>query len=224
MYSNRLKKINEQIGTPFFVYNQQILNKNIDRIFEVAKKVDLGNRIFIFLSYFANSNPNIIKRITNSKIGVLLQTQEEYYHLQKFDVDSSIVVSPSFLSNQEIDFWAEKNITVNLASLEEVRYWINKYNSPMSFRMDLTFWQNQRTGIKKRQLKELAGLLKKAKITPKSIHVYCGTGSDINKIKKYLNKTIKTYKKYFPDVKEVNLGGGFGFSYEKTNIEVKHFD
>ncbi len=135
-----------------------------------------------------------------------------------------MVVSPSFLSDQEIDSWVAKNISVNLASLEEVKYWIEKYGSPMSFRLDLTFKQNQRTGIKKRQINKLVEVLKQAKITPKSIHVYCGTGSHIGKEKKYLKKTIKVWHKFFPEVKEINLGGGFGFDYENMDSEEKHFD
>jgi len=180
--------------------------------------------VSIFISYFTTSNPQIFNKVITDNVGILLQTEEEWYQLRKFGVNAKMIASPSFLSDKEIDSWSEKNVPVNLASLEEVKYWIKKHGTPMSFRLDLTFRQNQRTGIKKRQLDQLSSLLKQAKIAPKSIHVYCGTGSDIGKVKKYLKKTLKIWRKYFPEVKEINLGGGFGFDYENTDSDKKHFD
>ena len=224
MNSQILKKVAESVGTPFFVYDGQVLEKNINRFFNAAKERSLFERVFVFISYFTTSNPQIFRKVVGDKIGVLLQTEEEYHQLKKFDVNAQMIVSPSFLSDEEIDSWSSKNIPVNLASLEEVKYWIKKYSSPMSFRLDLTFRQNQRTGIKKRQMNELVEVLKQAQITPKSIHVYCGTGSDIDKVKKYLKKTMKICHRFFPDVKEINLGGGFGFDYEEMDSERKHFD
>lgn len=224
MNSQILKKVAEIVGTPFFIYDGQVLGKNISRFFNAAKERSLSERIFVFISYFTTSNPQIFRKVVGDKVGVLLQTEEEYHQLKKFDVNARMIASPSFLSDQEIDSWSSKNISVNLASLEEVRYWIKKYGSPMSFRLDLTFRQNQRTGIKKRQINELVEALNQAKITPKSIHVYCGTGNDIGKVKKYLKKTIKIWHRFFPDVKEINLGGGFGFDYAEMDNERKHFD
>lgn len=224
MNNQILKKITDKIGTPFFVYDGHILKNNLERLFNAAKENGLNDRLFVFVPYFTNSNPQIFKRIISEKIGILLQTGEEYYQLKKFGVNAQVAVSPSFLSDREIDFWLSKDIPVNLASLEEVKSWIKKYNKPISFRLDLTFRQNQRTGIKKRQLNELVELLKQSKVTPKSIHVYCGTGSSLRKQKMYLKKTIKVWHNYFSSVKEINLGGGFGFDYRKLETREKHFN
>jgi len=47
-----LKKIADTIGTPFFVYDGQILNRNLQRLFDAANKNGLGKRISIFVAYF----------------------------------------------------------------------------------------------------------------------------------------------------------------------------
>ncbi len=214
----------QKVGTPCFVYNTEVIEQNISRIFNSAQQYGLGDRIKIYVSYFANSHPYIFKRIVGKNIGILLQTKEELTQLKEYHLDTDVIISPSFLSNEEISFWRGNNIDVNLASLEEVEYWINEYRSPMSFRLDLSKSQDQRTGIKIAQLKKLKTILDDSKITPKSLHTYCGTGSNINKMKKYLNKTFKIYIKLFPDVLDINLGGGFGFDYEAENSEDKHFD
>jgi len=224
MENNKLKLVAEEIGTPFFIYDGDVLKRNIERLFAAVDNKGLGGRVKIFVAYFANSNPNIFLKIISEKVGILLQTKEEYQQLKKFGINTKMVVSPSFLSDSDIDFWASKNIPINLASLEEVKYWIEKYDMPVSFRLDLTFGQNQRTGMKKQQFTELSKIVKQTGVTPKSIHIYCGTGSSLRKMKGYLRKTIKIWSKYFPEIKEINLGGGFDFNYKGSTSEEKHFD
>jgi diaminopimelate decarboxylase len=86
------------------------------------------------------------------------------------------------------------------------------------------FGKKQRTGLKIKQLKEISEFLKNQSVTPHSFHVYCGTGSSLKKIKKYLIRSLKVYRDYFPNVKEINLGGGFAFDYKSLYAEKKHFD
>lgn len=220
----KIRTIVKMLGTPIFVYSSSVINNNINRMIEAANRFNLSDRIKVYVSYFSNSNPQLHSFVKDKRVGLLLQTEEEYHHLQKFNINKDLVASPSFLSEFEIDFWVSKNITVNLASLDEVKYVLNKYpNYPLSFRIDFTFKQNQRTGIKKRELIELVDLLRRANKIPLAFHVYTGTGSSFSKMIYSAKKTIKIYKKYFPEVKEINFGGGFNFIYEEKNQNKKHF-
>ncbi|MFA7252352.1 MAG: hypothetical protein WC027_00650 [Candidatus Paceibacterota bacterium] len=225
MKKEKIKEAVKKINTPFFIYDEAILNRNINRIIEASKNANIGGRIRLFASYFTNSNPNLFKSIQNESVGILLQTPEEWHQLKPFGLNREMITSPSFLSNEEIDFWTNKNITINLASFEEIRYFVQKYKkAPLSFRIDATFWQKQRTGLKIKQLKEISEFLKNQSVTPYSFHIYCGTGSSLKKIKKYLIRSLKIYRKYFPNVKEINLGGGFAYDYKSLLVEEKHFD
>ncbi len=225
MNSEKVQKIVENIGTPCFIYDKAVLDQNIQRVFTSASHHELNERIKIYISYFSNSNPALFSEIKNEKIGLLLQTEEEWYQLQKGGLQKNMLVSPSFLSNEEIDFWVSKGIRVNLASLEEVQYTLEKYpDYPISFRLDFTFWQNQRTGIKKKELPALLEILHKYNRKPHSFHVYAGTGSSLSQMKKAAQRTLKLYESHFPDVEEINFGGGFGFDYTAKKPEDKHFD
>ena len=219
-----ISKIISSVGTPVFVYDEKILLANIQRIFNAGLKYNLDDRIKIYIAYFANSNPHLFKAIQKKKIGILLQTREEYIQAKRFNLINNIVVSPSFLSDSEIDFWVKENIVVNLASLEEVKYFVNKFNQAPSFRIDLTEGSTQRTAIKEYQLFELAAFLRAKGLTPRSLHIYVGTGSSLLKMKRNFEKVIDIYRQYFPETKEINLGGGFAFNYADIDPEKKHFN
>lgn len=218
---DKLKRITKKVGTPFFVYEEKVLEENMNRIKEALQQNKLEDKVSIYTAYFCNSNPHLHKILSKLGAGVVLQAREELEQIIALDLQCNKVVSPSFLSNQEIDYWVAEGIELNLASLEEVKYFIeNHADKKLNFRLDLTRKGTQRTAIKKWQIQELKDILEKSSTTPNSFHVYPGTGSSIKKMVKNLHKTIKIYKKYFPEVKEINLGGGFGFDYEKE----EHFD
>lgn len=225
MGAEKILKITDKVNTPCFIYDKAVLENNIQRIFNSASKHRLGEKIKIYLPYFANSNPTLFSLIQNERIGILLQTEEEWYQLQRAVLQREIIISPSFLSNEEIDFWVSRKIRVNLASLEEVEYVVKKYpDYPLCFRLDFTFWQNQRTSIKRKELPSLLKLLKNHNKNPHSFHIYTGTGSDLSKLKKSAKKVIKLFKSHFSNVEEINFGGGFDFDYTAQNSEEKHFD
>jgi diaminopimelate decarboxylase len=87
----------------------------------------------------------------------------------------------------------------------------------------LTTDAKQRTAIKEYQLKNLSQFLNKKGIIPRSIHIYVGTGSSLAKMKSNFVKVIEIYKKYFPNIKEINLGGGFAFDYDNLDPDKKYF-
>jgi diaminopimelate decarboxylase len=221
-----LKETINKVGTPLFVYDSAIITNNLKRIFDSAEKYGLEKRLKLYVSYFSNSNPHLSRIIKDSGVGILVQTEEELYQLEKFSLASKdIMVSPTYLSNDQIDFWVSKNIPINLASLEEISYLVSKYpDFPVSFRIDGSLWQTQRTGIKRRDFPKLRKFLLENKIVPNSFHIYCGTGSTLAQHKRYLVRDFRVYKKYFNEVKQINLGGGFGFDYQTEKMEEKHFD
>jgi diaminopimelate decarboxylase len=226
MKDQEIQKVIKSVSTPVFIYEEGVLRSNFGRIWKSASKYSMDKRLKLFVSYFCNSNPNLFNLFDDSRVGVLLQTSEELSHLKEFGIsDKEIIVSPSALADNEIDFWVENKIMVNLSSLEEVKYFLTKHSgASFGLRLDVTFWGSQRTGIKRYQLKELVKLLGDKKIIPHSIHIYAGTGSSLKEMKKSVNKTLQIYSRFFSKVPVINLGGGFRFDYSKWEAEEKHFD
>lgn len=220
----QLKRIAQIEGTPTFVYSESVLKANMTRILSAASKYGLRGRIDLYVAYFCNSNPHLFNLIIGTEVGVLLQTIEEYVQLQKVNLHAKMVVSPAVLSDQEIDFWVRKRIPVNFSSLEEVRYFVSKYkNLSLNFRIDLTTHGTQRTGIKMYQLQELVNFLRREKATVHSFHMYVGTSSSSKKILQSTKKAFKIFKDFFPNARNINLGGGFGFDYSAGTADRKHF-
>lgn len=225
MDTNLLKKIVNKISTPVFVYEETKLTNNIRGILDAAAQYKLEKRIKIYIPYFCNSNPYLFKLFSGIGTGIVLQDEEEYYQVKKHKLANNIIVSPAFLSDEEIDFWVKNNVLVNLASLEEVKYFIDHFKEkPLCFRVDITRDSNQRLAIKRHQLNELSTLLKKHGIIPHAVHIYVGTGSSLEKMRDNLLGFFKIWKDYFPQVKNINLGGGFGFDYDTNYLNSKHFN
>lgn len=216
----QIQIISSKIGTPVFIYDEKRLQNNFERIINAAKNSDLHNKIEIYVAYFTNSNPHLFKILNNFGAGILLQTQEEYHQIKKYNLDKKITISPSFLSDKEIDFWVKTKADLNLASLDEIKHFVtNHKNIPLNFRIDPTLSESQRTGVKISQFRELKNILQKNKIEPASIHVYIGTGSSLDKMADAIETMFKLYKKYFPRLKKINMGGGFSFDYSETKTE-----
>ena len=123
----QFKKIMNKYGTPAFVYSENILRKNIERIIAAATAHGLANKITPYSAYFANSNPHLFSIVADAGARILIQTTEEYCQLKKFHLEKNVLVSPSFLSDRDIDFWIRRGIEIHLASMEEVEYCISRY-------------------------------------------------------------------------------------------------
>lgn len=226
-YQENLAQIVDKVGTPTFIYDEQTLNRNVRRISINAEHNGLGERLTPFIAYFCNSNPHLFRILTNHRIGILLQSacESEYEQLRSFGVQADLMVSPSVLSDEEIDAWVDRGVHMNITSSSEVEYMLtNHADVPLNFRLDLSKGvKKKRNGIKRNELAYLSKRLHEKKVHPHSIHVYLGTESTLDEMVAGLDEIFLTQQQYFPDVETINLGGGFGFDYEKKESEAKHF-
>ncbi|MBI4599830.1 diaminopimelate decarboxylase [Candidatus Uhrbacteria bacterium] len=221
----QFKKITEGYGTPAFVYDEHTLRKNIERIFSAAATHGLTGRVMPYVAYFANSNPHLFSIVTDAGARILIQTPEEYCQLKKFHLERNVLVSPSFLSDKDIDFWTKRGIEINLASMEEVEHCRERYpKKPVSIRIDCTKEEKQRMAIKRSQLPYLKKILAKTHTPLRSFQVYSGTGSSLETLKTNADFVFDIYARYFPQAKVLNFGGGFGFQYDAHGPEDTHFD
>ena len=103
---NEYEIIEKKVGTPTFIYSEYILKNNIKRIKDAILDTHLNNKINIYIAYFVNSNPNLFKILIKERIGLTLQSIEEWYQLDKFGISKTpIVVSPTSLSLDDLNFF-----------------------------------------------------------------------------------------------------------------------
>ncbi len=216
------KNIVEQCGTPTFAYSEETLLNNIRRVKKAVSVAGLEERVKIYVAYFANSNPHLFRILTESGVGITLQSIEEWHQLEQFGLeDSDITVSPTALSDDDLDFFVDKKVKINVALPEELEHCLQRTDK-VGIRIDLSPEQNQRTGIKIPEFEKIRRICSKSGKDLYAIHTYPGTGSNLDRLTYHAKDCIKTFHQ-FSGIKEINLGGGFAFDYESTDAEEKHF-
>jgi len=217
------ERIISSCRTPVFVYSEPTLKKNIERIRDAIRHSDLDNQVIISAAYFTNSNPHLFKILEGLRIGATLQSTEEFYQLEKHGLDNiEKIVSSTALSDEDLEFFIGKGLLMNAALPDEIEYILQKTDK-FGLRIDLSPEQNQRTGLKISEFAKIEKILGKSNNGLFAIHTYPGTNSEYDKLVRHAEETFKAYKKYFPQVKEINLGGGFAFDYDAKDALEKHF-
>ncbi len=220
LQSEHIKKITGSVGTPVFVYLEETILDNIHRIRDAISSSGIENKIKIYVSYFTNSNPHISAILQREGVGLTLQSPEENEHLKEHELSIEKVVSPTHLSKKNIEYFINEGIQVNYVTLSNLEEALKHNIAKPSIRVDLSPESNQRQGIKPEQFKEVNSLLKKYKKSLYGIQMYTGTGSDLDVHSRYQIRALECLK-HFPELKEINLGGGFNFDYNNSK---NHFD
>lgn len=216
-----LGPILEQVGTPVFIYNEDQLAKNIGRVKDAAEAAGLGERVELYIPFFPNSNPHVLKPVQEMGAGILLQLPGEYRVLSEFGFDK-FIVSPGHVSDEEIGFWNETGYPTFLASIDEVSYSLRTNAPSISVRIDSL--DSGKPGIKYSDLEELSNLLNEYGRGLESLEVYCGSGNSLDEMVNIIEQILVIFQQYFPYAQSVNFAGGHGFIYEAWDEEEKHFD
>ena len=217
----QIRKIINEVGSPTFIYVEKTLSDNIQRVREAISHSGIQNKFQVHVSYFANSNPNIASILFNEQVGMTLQSIEENEQLKSHSLtDISRIVSPTHLSRKDLEYFAQEGLEVNYATLSNLEESLRLGVRNPSIRVDLSPESNQRQGIKPEQFKEVHTILRRHKSELYGIHMYAGTGNDLQVHLRYQIRALECLK-HFPFLQKINLGGGFKFDYEGTE---SHFD
>jgi diaminopimelate decarboxylase len=216
-----LTPIAECVGTPVFIYSEAQLLRNITRIKEAARSAELDGRIELYVPFFPNSNPHVLRSLPGEGVGLLLQVPSEYELLPSFGFDK-FIVSPGHVSDDEIAFWAQKGYPTFLSSLDEADYWLRVTPAAISVRIDSL--GSEKPGIKYGQLETLSNSLRAHGRAVECFEVYCGSGRSLEDMINILEQVFSIFKTHFPDARSIDFAGGHGFVYEKWDESEKHFD
>jgi diaminopimelate decarboxylase len=216
-----LKSIVKEAGTPVFVYSEEQLRRNVHRITAAAAAAGLGNRVELYVPFFPNSNPHVLRPLQDMGVGLLLQVPGEYEILQKFGFDR-FIVSPGHISDDEIAFWSRTAYPTFLSSVGEVEYALHNHAPSISVRIDSL--DSGKPGVKYGELETLSELLRTHRRDLECFEVYCGSGNSREDMIDVIKTMFAIFNKYFPTARSVNFAGGHGFVYESWNEAEKHFD
>lgn len=223
MIPEHYQKIVEHCQTPTFIYSGKTLKDNIKRIKDAAKETGLGDVVDIHVAYFTNSHPTLFRICGEQGTGTTLQSREELHQLEAFGLSAQVsMVSPMALSDADLEYFLQRGLQVNVSLPEEIESVIRQGGN-VGVRVDISAEQNQRTGFKIFEFNQINVICEKWKKQIHAMHTYPGTGSNLEKLILHAEEAFKACKQFFPGVKEINLGGGFAFDYDKDSLEEKHF-
>lgn len=215
-----LALIREQVGTPAFVYSERQLTKNLSRITDAAAKAGLGGRIELYIPFFPNSNPHLLRSFRDKGVGILLQLPGEHKVLQQFGFDK-FIVSPGHVSDEEIGYWARTGYPTFLSSLGEVEQLLRIDAPSISVRIDSL--DSGKPGVKFGELERLTELLARHGRDLECFEVYCGSGNSLDDMIAGIERQLEIFVRHFPSARSINFAGGHGFAYEDWDENRKHF-
>ena len=216
-----LKSIVKQVGTPVFIYSEEQLRRNVQRITSAAAAAGLGGRVELYVPFFPNSNPHVLRPLQDMGVGLLLQLPGEYEILQKFGFNK-FIVSPGHISDDEIAFWSRTAYPTFLSSIGEIDFALRTNAPSISVRIDSL--DSGKPGVKYGELEALSELLRSYGRDLECFEVYCGSGNSREDMIEVIRTMFTIFNKYFPTARSVNFAGGHGFVYENWNETEKHFD
>jgi len=214
-------KIRDTIGTPSFLYSEVQLRRNVGRIKDAAAAAGLGGRVQLYVPFFPNSNPHVIKAFQDLDVGVLVQLPSEYRILRKFGFED-FIVSPGHVSDGEMEFWSGLGHPTFLASLDEIAFALNARASSICVRIDSL--DSGKPGIKLKELDQLSALLAGHGRELDGFEVYCGSGNSRDDMVGVIETMFDIFHTHFPRAQIINFAGGHGFVYEAWGEDEKHFD
>ncbi|MFJ8042834.1 hypothetical protein ACIRBX_20310 [Kitasatospora sp. NPDC096147] len=216
-----LKTIAEQVGTPVFVYSEAQLLRNVDRIMRAAEAAGLRDRVDLYVPFFPNSNPHVLRPFQRLGVGLLVQLPGEYRLLKQFGFER-FIVSPGHVSDEEMTYWAQTGHPTFLSSLDEVRFSLEAGAPSISARIDSL--DSGKPGIKLRELDQLSALLAEHGRELDCFEVYCGSGNSREAMTEIIETLFSIFNEHFPQTRSINFAGGHGFVYEAWAEDEKHFD
>lgn len=215
-----LKFIRDQVGTPVFLYSERQLRRNVERITAAAAAAGLADRVELYVPFFPNANPHVLRPLQDMGVGLLLQLPGEFEILRRFGFEN-FIVSPGHVSDEEIAFWSQHSYPTFLSSLDEVAYALRVGAPSISARIDSL--DSGKPGIKYAELDRLARLLREYDRELECFEVYCGSGNSGDEMIKIIETLFTIFTTHFPGARSVNFAGGHGFTYEAWDETEKHF-
>lgn len=241
--TKKYAEILNKYESPVYIYDYETLKARCDEMKEFKDELENslnGIKVNMHYSPKANTNPAILKVVNDSGLSVDSMSPFELDICEKsgFEKDRILYVCNN-IDRNEMKLVNEKGILICLDSISQVEEWgkvcpnteiivrINPGIRGVGFsEKTITSGKATKFGISEENLQELFEVADKYGVKIIGTHQHLGSLFLNDKIDNYIQGVeagLEIVKKYFKDVKIVDLGGGFGVPYkedeEKLNLK-----
>jgi diaminopimelate decarboxylase len=226
-------EICEQLGTPLYVYDSDIIIRQIKTLKEAFSNVDVK----IKYAAKALSNISILKLMKKNGIGVdVVSIHEAHLALKAGFNASEIMFTPSCAEFEEIEEAVSLGLTVNIDNLSYLKKFGKKFGDTYGCGLRLnphimaggnlkisTGHSQSKFGISIEQMDELLAIVKEHNIVIKGLHIH--TGSEITETAVFVQMSEILFKvaENFPNLSFIDFGSGFKVAYKEgdnvTNMQ-----
>lgn len=235
------KQLIEEFGSPLYIYKKDILEnrcKNIKK-FEESIKSNLNKEINVSMHYStkANNNPNILKIVKENgiKVDCMSPLEVRVNEIAGYDYSDMLYVCNN-IDKEEMEFIYEKGILPCFDSISQVELWGSMYpNTDIMIRINPSVGGvghsdkvitagDTKFGISEKNIPVLIFTCKNLNVNIIGIHQHLGSLFLNDKIDDYITGVeagLDIVRKYFDDIKIIDLGGGFGVPYKEDE---EHLD
>ncbi|HEY0593362.1 MAG TPA: diaminopimelate decarboxylase [Thermoanaerobaculia bacterium] len=218
----------EEFGSPLYVYDRAIIQRQIDRI----RTGFPGLPLHPFFAAKANSNQAILRMIARAGFGCDAVSPGEVFLALRAGFDPSDVwFTCSNVSNDDLLLLPDPRIVINVNSMSEVdRVAALQLPNPIAIRVNpdvgaghhrdvVTGGFGVKFGIELAQLADARIILADAGLTVTGIHAHIGSGVDEVRPLLEAARTLVGLADDFPDLRWINFGGGMGVPYRPGDRE-----
>jgi len=215
-----LNIVKEQQNTPVYVYSEKVIRSQCEKL----KSLKAVSRFFYAIK--ANNNEDVLKIIHEMGFGFECVSPGEIKHILKIfpNIDRKrILFTPNFVPKEEYQYGFSQDVIVNVDSLYPLEHWPEVFRGRSIYvRIDpgtgrghheyvKTAGKQSKFGIGTDMASTLSELVQNNKITITGLHAHVGSGIlTSTNWSEVANCLYGLKKDYFPTVKILNLGGGFG--------------
>jgi diaminopimelate decarboxylase len=220
-------------GTPVYLYSKEVIKSKVAELRNCLPK-----SVKIYYAAKANPHPEIIAYLNQLVDGFdIASINELNICLASLAKPHNISFAGPGKSNQELAVAIENNILLNVESLNEIKR-IEKQQIKLNKKARIALRINPNFDLKNSGMKmsggakpfgidselipEIINYLNNTGLNLEGFHIYSGSQSlDADVICEMQNQAVALIKTFIPylktPIKSLNLGGGFGIPYFKTD-------
>lgn len=226
---SQLLALAERFGTPLYVYHAEKIKEQYEKLTSGFAGIDAK----FFFACKALTNINILKYIHSIGCGIDCSSINEVkLALHAGVLSQKILYTSNGISFDEIREAVEAGVHINIDSLSNLEKFGKTFGSsfPVGVRLRpnilaggnlkiSTGHEKSKFGIPIDQLDLLKQIIEENKIKIDTLHIH--TGSDIKDADIFVHgiKILSELVPHFPDLKVIDLGGGFKVPYEPEDEE-----
>lgn len=225
----QLIKAATDFGTPLYVYHAEKIKEQYEKLTTAFSSLQTR----FFYACKALTNINIISYINSLGCGIDCSSiNEAKLALHAGVIPENILYTSNGIAFSEIEEAINLGVHVNIDSLSNLQKFGKKFGNsyPVGVRIRpnilaggnlkiSTGHEKSKFGIPVDQLEELKQITEQYHINIKTLHLH--TGSDIKDADVFVQgvKVMTDLVPHFPDLKVIDLGGGFKVPYEPDHDE-----